>query len=318
MVETQDPIFLVGAEYSGTVLLRLMLHNHPQITWCDEFEYAVTWVDHQGRFPDLPTYHDWLSTHRIFQSRGFIIDVNLSYPDLVHSFLEQQRERHQKPIVGAIVHEHFDRLLALWPKARFIHLVRDPRDVAQSCVETGVAGNAWTGVQRWLTAELLWEGFSLQLTSDRFIEVRYQDLMADHLTVLNDLCTFIGVPYDNAMLRYPDYSDYELPTPAGLQAWQQTLSPAGVRQVETRVGDLLSLRGYEPSGLTPLPLNTYKRLVLTVESWWKRVQFRIHRYGLKLFIADFFTRRLGLKELHRPIQYELNEIDRHYLKKSWR
>ncbi|MGL5077751.1 MAG: sulfotransferase, partial [Waterburya sp.] len=37
----KQPIFLVGAERSGTTLLRLMLDNHPQLAWCYEFEYAV-------------------------------------------------------------------------------------------------------------------------------------------------------------------------------------------------------------------------------------------------------------------------------------
>lgn len=36
-----EPIFLVGAERSGTTVLRLMLDHHPKIAWCSEFEYAV-------------------------------------------------------------------------------------------------------------------------------------------------------------------------------------------------------------------------------------------------------------------------------------
>lgn len=37
----EKPIFLVGAERSGTTVLRLMLDHHPQIAWCNEFEYVV-------------------------------------------------------------------------------------------------------------------------------------------------------------------------------------------------------------------------------------------------------------------------------------
>jgi hypothetical protein len=55
------------------------------------------------------------------------------------------------------VHRHYDRLLRLWPEARFIHLVRDPRDVASSCIGMGWAGNVWTGVTRWIEAERLWD-----------------------------------------------------------------------------------------------------------------------------------------------------------------
>ena len=50
-----------------------------------------------------------------------------------------------------------DRLTRIWPDARFIHLVRDPRDVARSVIPMGWAGNTWVGVERWMEAERLWD-----------------------------------------------------------------------------------------------------------------------------------------------------------------
>ncbi|MGB0563988.1 MAG: sulfotransferase family protein [Spirulinaceae cyanobacterium] len=315
---TPPPIFLVGAECSGTVLLRLMLHNHPQVTWCDEFEYVVDRLGVKGEFPPLQAYYDWLATHRIFQSRGFIIDTNLSYPELAQSFLEQQRERHQKPIVGAIVHRHFDRLLYIWPQARFIHIVRDPRDVAQDAIALGWSGNVWTGVEQWLLAEYLWEGFALQLPSDRQLTLRYEDLMTDHPSVLSQLCAFVGVEYDSAMLDYTTYTDYALPVPQQSQLWKDALEATEIQLIEARVGDLLEQRGYQPSGLPKLKPSWRDRLYLKLQSRLTRTQFRLNRYGWQLFLQETLTRKLGLKALHRPIQYQLNEIDRRYLKKSWR
>lgn len=52
------PIFLVGAERSGTTVLRLMLDHHPQIAWCYEFEYAVDQMLDNGDFPKLEAYND--------------------------------------------------------------------------------------------------------------------------------------------------------------------------------------------------------------------------------------------------------------------
>jgi len=173
-----EPIFLVGAERSGTTVLRLMLDNHPQIAWCYEFEYAVDKVSDEGNFPSLEDYYKWLETHRIFQDTGFTIDRSLSYLQLCHSFLVQKREQVGKKLVGATVHHHFDRLLSIFPDARFIHLIRDGRDVARSCIGMGWAGNVYTGVERWIEAESLWDKLSQSIPPERQIEVTYETLIA--------------------------------------------------------------------------------------------------------------------------------------------
>src|SRR5690606_30898833 len=124
------------------------------------------------------------------------------YPTLLNGFLIQARDQAGKSLVGATVHRHFDRLLWLWPDARFIHLVRDPRDVARSCIGMGWAGNVWTGVERWVTAEQLWDRLRHRLTEARMLEVRYEDLLAAPDRVLARTCAFVGVDYAPAMLTY--------------------------------------------------------------------------------------------------------------------
>ena len=140
-----SPVFLVAAERSGTTMLRLMLSTIRRSPGAAT-GYAVNLMPESGGWPDLAAYREFLLTNRIFRlGHGFEIDPNLSYPELVNSFLEQLQRRTGKPIVGALVHRHFDRLLRIWPDARFIHLIRDGRDVARSCIGMGWAGSVWTG-----------------------------------------------------------------------------------------------------------------------------------------------------------------------------
>lgn len=312
-----EPVFLVGSERSGTTLLRLMLNFHPQITWLNEFEYAVDMIDATGSFPALEKYYAWLDTHRIFRMSGMTIDHSLSYPELVNSFLCQRRARFSKPLIGATVHRHFDRLLSIWPDARFIYIVRDPRDVSRSCVIKGWAGNVWMGLQRWMDAEACWAQLSPQIPADRKIEITYQDLVASNRETLERICTFIGVAYSPEMLDYVHSTDYSLPDPKLLKSWRRHLSERDVQLVEARVGEQLAARGFELSGLPKIQLSPFDLAYLKLQNRVAKILFRVKRYGLGLLLADFVTRRLNLSALHRPFRLKMNEIEISLLKKSW-
>lgn len=308
------PIFLVGAERSGTTLLRLMLDHHPQLSFYSEFEYAVDCIPDGEGLPDLDDYYDWLETHRIFQASGFAIDRTLSYPQLVNSFLSQKRDRDAKPLIGATVHHHFDKLLRIWPDARFIHIIRDGRDVARSAIGMGWAGNVWTGVERWIEAEHLWLKLSQSIPSERKIDLTYEDLITKPIDVLTGLCNFIGIPYNDAMLSYAQTSTYDVPDARLIGQWRRKMSEYEIQLVELRIGDMLVERGYELSGLPKLILTPSIQLKLKLEDWWNRVKFRIERNGLPLFISDYLSRRFGLVQWQKNVRLQLNEIETKYLK----
>jgi Sulfotransferase family len=310
----EQPIFLVGAERSGTTVLRLMLSHHPQLAWCQEFEYAVERISDDGSCPKLDEYYDWLETNRVFRARDLAVDRSLSYPQLVDSFLRQQRDRQGKKLVGATVHRHFDRLLAIWSDARFIHLVRDGRDVARSNIGMGWAGNIWTGVERWLEAERLWERVKAKIGSERSIEIAYEDLIADPVATLTKICQLIGIPYDRAMLDYPQSTTYQAPDANLVSQWRRKLSESEIRLVESRISDLLTARGYELSGLPPMTVTANAIARLKLQDWWARVQFRIKRNGISLVLSDYLSRRLGFKQLQKRVKLKLNAIETSYLK----
>lgn len=309
-----EPIFLVGAERSGTTVLRLMLDCHPQIAWCDEFEYAVDRIPDGGGWPRNDEYYQWLETHRIFQDSGFAIDRRLSYPQLINSFLCQKRDRVGKPLIGATVHRHFDRLLQIWPDARFIHLIRDGRDVARSCIGMGWAGNVWTGVERWIEAELLWPKLSSVLPAQRQIEINYENLILDPVKVLTRLCDFIGIPYDQAMLSYAQATTYDVPDPSLIRQWQRKLSDREIQLVESRIANMLVERGYELSGLPPLIVSPAIERKLRLQDSWARRRFRIQRNGLSLILSDYLSRNLRLTQWQQLVKLKLNAIERAHLK----
>ncbi|MGL5795515.1 MAG: sulfotransferase family protein [Waterburya sp.] len=310
----KQPIFLVGAERSGTTLLRLMLDNHPQLAWCYEFEYAVDLIPDDHQWSELQTYYKWLETHRTFQATGFVIDPTLDYPSLINSFLWQKLHQEQKLIVGATVHRHFDKLLRIWPDARFIHIIRDGRDVARSCIGMGWAGNVWTGIERWIEAETLWAELEQQLPANRKMSLTYEQLIVDPVETLKQICDFIDIEYDAEMLNYPQTTTYNFPNPNLIGQWQRKMSDHEIQLVESRIADMLVAHGYQLSGLPLLKVNSLMRQQLKLQDWWSRIQFRINLYSLPLFLSDYFSRHLQLHQWQQSIRLQLNAIDDAQLK----
>jgi hypothetical protein len=302
------PLFLVGSERSGTTLLRLMLDHHPKIAFDKEFDYAVTRVSDSGELPSLQVYLDWIATVR---GADHAIDRSLNYRELVSDFLSQkQAASGGKPYVGATVHRNFDRLRFLWPDARYIHLIRDPRDVARSVVQKGWAGNVYQAAEFWIQAENCWESLVPYVADDRSIQIHYEELVTQPQATLARICAFVGVEYTHEMLSYTaDAPQYPPPDPALASQWRTRLSPADVALVEVRTGPLMESRGYPASGY-PLPaIGPVRHEVLLTAARLHRFRARVQMLGPGLVAMDVLGRRAGPRRLADHAKRRINAIE---------
>lgn len=307
-------IFLIGAERSGTTVLRLMLNAHPLISWLNEFEYSVDMLTDDESWPDKDEYLLYLSTHRIFQATNLIIDKSLNYPELIKSFLAQKQQRDNKPIVGATCHRHYDRLLRIFPQARFIYLLRDPRDVARSNIGMGWAGNVWYGVNQWIEAEELWEDVKRGLDKTSYIEIKYENLIADSKNVLTRLCRFLNVMYDEEMLSYPKNTTYSLPDTTFIEQWKRKMTKKEIQLVEFKAENMMRLREYQIYSDVLKEPSSIERLFLFYQNRWFKIKFRMKLYGFWIVIADVIARRFNIKPLMRNVKMRFNRKTNMYLK----
>lgn len=317
----KEPVFLVGAERSGTTLMRLMLDSHPEIAFGEEFEYSVALIGDDGSMPSVADFEHMTGVDRIFLQSGFTIDSSREFPELVDGFLRSRRDAKGARIVGATIHFDYIRALHLWPDAVFIHMVRDPRDVARSSVQMGWSGNVWYGLDKWIEADEARKQLSKLVEPERIFDLRFEELMSDHLGVLKRICEFLGVEYTQDMLSYADSTDYDIPDPARAKDWRDDMSPLDIRLVESRLGDRLTAAGFQPSGLEPLPKNIVTESVLEpvllAHSKLGRLRNRVSKLGLKLTVQEAFTRVSGNEEAHRKVLLEINEVSKAHLKRSW-
>jgi hypothetical protein len=152
----------------------------------------------------------------------------------------------------------------LFPDALFVHLIRDGRDAALSFLEMprGLVTETWMHPHTPADFASQW-GIEVaaarrlgRRVGTRYLEVRYEDLVADVESVLRRISEFAGLEHEPAMAEYTGDVDVSAkphqqrllqPPTAGLRDWRKQMQPADVAAFERVAGDLLGELGYETS-----------------------------------------------------------------------
>lgn len=268
--------FIVARGRSGTTLLRAMFDSHPQMAVPPESHFIVTMGRRRRRYESgslfaVDRFVEDLSGHYGFRRwsldagsvRSRLIEGRVAtYPDAIRevfalyaSVNEKQRYAEKTPM--NVIHIPF--LARMFPESRFIHLIRDGRDVALSYLDADF------GVESVGEAAIYWRRFVRKGRDDgrtlgpRYREIRYEDLLADPEAVLRSLCAFVEIPYDPAMLSYHRQADrilettshrdrherLRLPPTRGLRDWRTQMDEGSLSLFEALAGDTLDAFRYE-------------------------------------------------------------------------
>jgi hypothetical protein len=207
--------FIVGAPRSGTTLLRLMLDAHSAVAIPAETHFLFEAVRLESRgnplrrelYDTIVHARQWNDFH--LEGAGFWEELCRIQPfDLssgIRCFYRMYAERFGKrrygektPMYGTLI----SVLSELLPEARFIHLIRDGRDVVVSNVEVwwGNRANVADYAKWWLDAvrEIRRQGTGRA----NYLELRYEDLVEKPEETLKSACEFLDLSFEPAMLNY--------------------------------------------------------------------------------------------------------------------
>lgn len=282
MQETNPYVFLVGCPRSGTTLLRRILDAHWQLAitreshWIPRYyeervgtasdgrvaEALVTELLANPRFTRLGIDREQLETLLASRSAD-------SYASFVSAIFDLYGEACGKSLVGDKTPGYVRRILtlhSLWPSARFVHLVRDGRDICSSVLDSGRGYGASSFRAAWredpVTTTALWWEWTVRLGREAggslgtrlYTEVRYESLVADPDRECRSLCDFLDLDYDDAMLRFHERRTTfdpclpakkgQLPVTRGLRDWTSQLTGENVARFEVAAGALLNELGY--------------------------------------------------------------------------
>jgi hypothetical protein len=282
-------VFIVGCPRSGTTLLQRMVNAHREIAVMPETHWIPRYFQRRnGLTPEgllTPRLVGKVLKHRLFPDLQIEPDAleqlakarqPMTYADFVQGIFDLYGHRQGKRLVGEKTPGYvrsITTLNSLWPRARFVHILRDGRDVCLSILGWHRADRASGRFPTWaedpvMTTAFFWEWnvrlgreTGTGLGGELYRELFYEALVAQPADECAALCQFLNLPYDGTMVRFHEgHTRLEpgldakagwLPPTAGLRDWRQQMPATDVERFEAAAGDLLDELGYERAYPSP-------------------------------------------------------------------
>lgn len=227
-------VIAYGALRSGTTLLRLMLDMHPGLSCPGEtdFLFDFTAIAPDGR---VTIDADRLGRNRIYRASRARLDPALPGREALIDMIGQLRDRPDQCVV-LMMHRGIETALRLFPDTPILHMLRDPRDVARSSIGMGWAGTVYHGVEHWLRTEREWDRAMAAFPGTRTMTLHYERLILAPAEELARITSFVGLPFDPAMLDYHRASTYDPPDASLVEQWRRNQTARDLGLVEARLG----------------------------------------------------------------------------------
>jgi hypothetical protein len=282
--------FVVGVPRSGTTLLRLMLDAHPELTIPPETHFIPAVIRACRKGASAERVAAAITGHRRWADFGLDAAELCQRLDevppadagaAIRTFYELYAEKQAKQRWGDKTPGYATRMRRIQralPEARFVHVIRDGRDVVLSRARKSRRPKpVGLAAKRWKRRVIATRNRSESVR--HYTEIRFEDLVTDTEPTLRRVCDFVELDFDPAMLAYHEHAserldeiERELPARRGrheldaepriaaharasdppaserVAAWRAEMSPEDVEAFEAEAGDLLAELGYARHG----------------------------------------------------------------------
>jgi len=194
------PIFLLGFLRSGTTLAEQVLASHPKVFTSDESDILAETINQLNRIIEPG------ETELEKMKRASEDDIN----ELRGYFWQRVKEEQGEQVLNKTYVEKnalnsisLGFINILFPEAKIIFCLRDPRDVCLSCYMQSFSLSeqtapllSWEGTSQYYEKVMdLWMTLKGQLTVDYF-ELYYEEVVSDFETTFRQLFAFINVEWN--------------------------------------------------------------------------------------------------------------------------
>ena len=316
------PIF-VGSGRSGTTLFRNVFDAHSQLAMSHEAHFIAPLAHKRHEYESGSGFDVDKLVADLYADSNFVrqgLDEAAVRDTLVHAdpstYAEAVRavytlfaKTHGKALYGDKTPGYviqLDVLGEVFPEAKFVHIIRDGRDVALAYLDRDEWGPSTVAdaAHYWRSRVARGRTAGVKLGSERYREVRYEDMVEDPEGTTRTLCEFLGIPFEDEMLEFhrkgddfaaatphPDaFKNLAKPITKGMRDWRRQMSAEDVALFEAIAGDLLATTGYEVTG-APVPATLRLRVAWAAVVWqlkraWAQVLPRLNKLRRRIGTPD--------------------------------
>jgi protein-tyrosine sulfotransferase len=217
------PFFIIGSGRSGNTLLRSILSGNSDISIPPEsyrIPFAIKkfhifnnrdWEDIVSQvlkeFEDCKEFYTWEIDITDAQKRlENIADSKRTLSNIFDELFCTYAEKHSpgskiwgdKTPMNTL---YLDWIGTVFPRSKFIHIIRDGRDVASSYLKMERYDTILEAANRWINSIESAQSFGSKI-KENYIEIRYEELVTKPEEVIKDTCDFLDIDYDSKMLDH--------------------------------------------------------------------------------------------------------------------
>ncbi|MBL4629373.1 MAG: sulfotransferase [Roseicyclus sp.] len=249
--DDQQPLFIVGSMRSGSTWVRDLLRRIPNFI-CPEETHFLRWSE-PFRTPGGMRPH---TRNRLLERHRDIDGIDPEVFDLMLRLCPSKAHLHKRYISAyaqaqgvAPPFRWFDKtpqniyglplILAEFPKARILHLVRNPLNVVAS-LKLGKQvkiPDLQGAINCWLEAVMIWDVMS-PIAADRVMELRYEEVLKNVPRAMSAVAEFAGVNCPTGLWSGADARQER-------NQWTKVLNMDEAGRVVRRCAPAAALRGYD-------------------------------------------------------------------------
>ncbi|HYH59427.1 MAG TPA: sulfotransferase [Thermoleophilaceae bacterium] len=240
-------IFNVGARRSGTYWLQRITCAHPAVAEVP----SETYVFSHGIAPLMERFHhgerDFVDVGLIYADREKLIAAIRNLCDTVFGEFATEGQTHAAERTPWHV-SHLPLIAEVYPEARFVHIIRDGRDVARSIVAQPWGPTTVEGAAEEWRSSVVAGREAAGLLGDRLIEVRYEEVLAEPRPAIERIYAHHGLDggIEEALAAAGRKANIgKQDKRVGTGKWQEDWKRRDIRDFDRAAGDLLRELGYD-------------------------------------------------------------------------